>query len=141
MLAHSEIGRRDSNEADTRALLISDVSPADPLRINLERSPLDLQFCRPGAAAVAAAIQERPQLLLVDCRTDDGTGLQLCSTLRSLDELSSAFLIVITGETVSVASSCRSRARIEARSAWLSAAVPECRARSGSTGRPRSCTS
>lgn len=98
MLAHSEIGRRDFSDADTRALLISDVSPDDPLRINLERSPLDLQFCRPGAAAVAAAIQARPQLLLVDCRTDESAGLQLCSTLRSLDELSSAFLIVITGD-------------------------------------------
>ncbi len=85
MLAHSEIGRRDFSDADTRALLISDVSPADRLRINLERSALDLHFCRPGAAAVAAAIHERPQLLLVDCRTDERTGLQLCSTLRSLD--------------------------------------------------------
>ncbi len=98
MLAHSEIGRRDFSDADTRALLISDVSPADRLRINLERSALDLHFCRPGAAAVAAAIHERPQLLLVDCRTDERTGLQLCSTLRSLDELSAAFLIVITSD-------------------------------------------
>ncbi len=90
MLAHSEIGRREYSDADTRALLISDVSPADPLRINLERSALDLHFCRPGAAAVAAAIQERPQLLLIDCRTNEHTGLQLCSTHE--DELPGLFL-------------------------------------------------
>lgn len=95
MLAHSEIGRRDFSEADIRALFISSGSPADSLRIDLERS-LDLHFCRPGAEAVAAAIQERPQMLLVDCRTDEAKALQLCSTLRSLDELASAFLIVIT---------------------------------------------
>lgn len=97
MLAQSEIGRRDFSDADIRALFISAVSPSDPLRINLDRS-LDLHSCRPGAEAVAAAIQERPQMLLVDCRTDEAKGLQLCSTLRSLDELASAFLIVITRE-------------------------------------------
>ncbi|MDQ3479525.1 MAG: response regulator transcription factor [Pseudomonadota bacterium] len=96
MLAHSEVGRGDFGDADTRALLISDVSPADPLRINLEHSALDLHFCSPGAQAVAAAVQERPQLLLVDCREDEGAGLQLCSALRSIDELALAFVIVIT---------------------------------------------
>ncbi len=96
MLAHSEIGHRAFSEADTRTLLISDVSPADPLRINLERSALDLHSCRAGAQAVAAAVQERPQLLLVDSRADEAMALRLCSTLRSLDELASAFLIVIT---------------------------------------------
>ncbi len=96
MLAHSEAGRRDSSEADTRALLISDGSPADSLRTNLERSTLDLHFSRPGAQAIAAAIQDRPQILLVDCRSDEARALQLCSTLRSVDELASAFLIVVT---------------------------------------------
>lgn len=95
MLAHGEIGRRDFSGADMRALFISGVSPADPLRIDLDRS-LDLNSCRPGAEAVAAAIHQRPQVLLVDCRADEAKGLQLCSTLRSLDELASAYLIVIT---------------------------------------------
>jgi two-component system phosphate regulon response regulator PhoB len=94
MLAHGET-RRDFSEADIRALFISSVSPADRLRVDLDRS-LDLNSCRPGAEAVAAAIHQRPQMLLVDCRTDESKGLQLCSTLRSLDELASAFLIVIT---------------------------------------------
>lgn len=95
MLAHGEITRSDLRKTEVRALFISSVSPADPLRIDLDRA-FDLLSCRPGAEAVAAAIHQRPQLLLVDCRIDESRGLQLCSTLRSLAELASTFLVVIT---------------------------------------------
>lgn len=98
MLAHSEIGRGDLDEPVTRALLISDVSPADSLRARLERTPLDLQSSRSGAQAVAAALQARPQVVLVDCRFDESKALQLCTTLRSVGEIASAFMIVITSD-------------------------------------------
>lgn len=96
MLAHNEIDRGDLDDSDTRALLISNVPPADSLRTSLARSALDVHYSRPGQQAIAAAVQSRPHILLVDCRSNEADALQLCKTLRSQAAVSSALLVVIT---------------------------------------------
>lgn len=98
MFAHSEIDRADLDDSDTRALLISNVSSADSLRAGLERSGLDIHYSQTGPQAIAAAVQARPQLMLVDCRSNETDVLELCRNLRSVSELASALLIVITRE-------------------------------------------
>lgn len=98
MLAHREFGRGDLDGSPTRALLVSDVPSSDSLRLSLARAPLDLHSSRSGAQAITVALQARPHVVLVDCRQDESKALQLCSTLRSVGEIASAFMIVITSD-------------------------------------------
>ena len=95
MLAQREVSREPSDEAETRALLISNAPTTDSLRSSLEGSPLNLHHSRLGLEAVTAAVLERPPVVLVDGREEPRTALQICSALRSRAEIASAFLIVI----------------------------------------------
>jgi two-component system phosphate regulon response regulator PhoB len=97
MLAQGEIDRAES-QPHTRAMLISTVSSADPLRVGLEHSAFDVRHSRPGPHALAAAVQARPQAVLVDGRTNEADALLLCKSLRSMPELASALLIIINRE-------------------------------------------
>ncbi|HUE78636.1 MAG TPA: winged helix-turn-helix domain-containing protein [Sphingomicrobium sp.] len=97
-MAHNEISRAHSVDSDTRALLISDAARADSLRQSLERAPLDVHFSRSGPQAIAAALQSRPHMVLVDCRSDVAKALLICEHLRAVSETASAHLIVITRE-------------------------------------------
>lgn len=98
MFAQCEIGRETADEAETQALLISDVPATDSLKSNLEGSPLHVSHSPLGIEAIAAAVQARPQVLLVDGRHETQSALQICSRLRSQSELASAFLVVVTRE-------------------------------------------
>ncbi len=95
MLAHGEIDRAESG-SPTRAMLISTVSSADSLRVSLEHSAFDVHYSRPGPNAVASALRARPQVVLVDCRTNESDAIALCKKIRAMPELSSALLVVIT---------------------------------------------
>jgi DNA-binding response OmpR family regulator len=79
-------------------VLISNVSSADALRVSLEHSAFDVHYSRPGPQAVAAAVKARPQVLLLDCRSNGAEALALCRDLRSEPELASALLVAIIGQ-------------------------------------------
>ncbi len=75
MLARVVVDRGERSEPLTRAMLISDVAPSDSLRLSLQQSPLDVRYSPRGPHAIAAAVEARPQLLLVDCRSDEPAAL------------------------------------------------------------------
>lgn len=95
MLAQGEIDRAESS-LHTRAMLISAVSSADPLRVGLEHSAFDVHYSRPGPHAVASALQAVPQVVLVDGRTNEADAITLCKNIRSMPQLASALLVVVT---------------------------------------------
>lgn len=80
-----------------RLLLIGPEPAGNATFKSLEALGYDVRQCPKGVAAFADFSQFRPDLLLLDCRTEFGAGMQLCRTLRAVPETSCVPVVVLAG--------------------------------------------
>jgi two-component system phosphate regulon response regulator PhoB len=96
-------------------LLVSDESADNAFEQELHSLGFRVHRCDSGAAAMEMALKSPPNLILVDARSDPLSSIQLCRSLRSIDETANLPAVVLTG-----------RASAQERLALLDAGADDC---------------
>lgn len=79
-------------------LLVSDDSAANSLERTLHSLGFDVRWCESGPNAIESAIRSPPNLVLFDGRSHPLSSIQLCRSLRSIDEISNLPAVVLAGD-------------------------------------------
>jgi DNA-binding response OmpR family regulator len=79
-------------------VLIVDDEPnvVDVVRVTLEDDRIRVVAAADGAAALAVAVAERPDLVLLDINLPDYTGLEVCRRLRADPRLAGVRIVMLT---------------------------------------------
>lgn len=78
------------------ALVISTDDQCDPIESALEEVGIEVHRCGLGHFSLVAALEHRPSAVFVDARTDFPRAVQLCLSLRAVEAMGCARVIVIT---------------------------------------------
>ena len=82
-----------------RVLIVSNSADRGKLATFLDEMGFDVQSTRIGAAAIMVAVETRPDLLIVDCRSNEPAGVQFCLSLRAESAIAGVpFLVMTTPE-------------------------------------------
>jgi DNA-binding response OmpR family regulator len=94
-------GQQDGRAGDTRRrrVLIADDDPdmAQGLRMLLELWGCAVMVCHDGAAALAAAAEFRPDIVLLDIGLPRGDGVEVARQIRAAGKLPGVMLIALSG--------------------------------------------
>jgi DNA-binding response OmpR family regulator len=84
-----------------KAILVADDDPdiASLVAAKLRRAGYQVHVCDDGEAALAAAEEIRPDLVLLDWTMPKLTGLEVCMELRSRDHFATLSIVLLTAKS------------------------------------------
>lgn len=79
-------------------ILIADDDPdiVEFIQYNLEKNDYDVITASNGKEAISIAIEEKPDLILLDIMMPEADGVEVCSDLRSLPEFQDTLIVFFT---------------------------------------------
>jgi two-component system, cell cycle response regulator len=95
------MGGDPGTESDGTHVLVADDSPIyrKLVESTLDRHGYSVSFAKNGREAIAAVFESHPTVLITDWEMPDFTGIELCRRIRSDENSSFTYVILLTGKT------------------------------------------